>query len=319
LLASGRVANVVVAGVTIGIVLGLFFPLGLRDPIVYVGVLAVAAGVYALRRAAGGGAIGMAAIVAVVIGERLWVVRPESAVIFAVAVGAVATVLRPVLRVAAMPTKGIADLTNAERSKAFDDVLLVGRMIGNAPNLETATFLFDEAKAGFERVAADSEKVEGKAATMLTIVGGAAGALGVFGVTKDARSLANSPSLIAAACFAACALIALLVVLRGKAYAYPTVDDLLSGPMIAEDRRAGTTLLLAQSYCRARDALRKACRWDSTFIVIALAAVTAAAVLALLGAVTSPAVPSAFPSAAPRPTPRFACARPPTSFGRNMV
>jgi hypothetical protein len=149
-------------------------------------------------------------------------------------------------------------------------------------------FLLAEAKASCDRVSAGSDNLESKATTLLGLVAGASGVLGVFGTSRDGKSIIATPILLGAVALAVIALVCLLYVLRAKRVPTPGVDVLISSGMVAEDNRLGLALAITRMYASMRGLLAREVRSEPRALFCAYVATAAAAVLVLLNvAVTS--------------------------------
>ncbi len=184
-------------------------------------------------------------------------------------------------------------VSNRDREKAYVEVRgLIDRVPKGSPHLdaphfETAAFLLEEAKAGFERVDSGSNNIESKATSLISIVAGASSALGIFGFTKDGKAVVATPTILAAFAFAVIALIALLYVLRSKSYKNPGIDAYVSAGMVAEDNRVGVALSLAKAYRESRDVLGETIRYEPLVLFIGYVAIATAAGLVLINAATA--------------------------------
>jgi hypothetical protein len=74
-----------------------------------------------------------------------------------------------------------------EAARSAIGLVPVGYPHADTPSLETALFVLEEAKAGFERSDRGSDNIEAKATTLITIVAGASSALGVLGSQEKAE------------------------------------------------------------------------------------------------------------------------------------
>lgn len=190
----------------------------------------------------------------------------------------------------------IAPVTSAQRQQAYKDTKAMMGLAGAGANADSALFVFNEAKGGFDQSLSFGEKIEGKASTMLTLVGGASGALGVFGMTTEGHAIVTTSIVGAAVASAAVALVAVLYVLRGKEFRAPNVEEFISGPIADADNRVGIALLLAQSYRTSEVEQKAVIRWDPFALFIAEAAIVLAALL-ILDAVAQASLAAGHPAA----------------------
>jgi len=196
-----------------------------------------------------------------------------------------------------LPAKPVTDEERIrayqELEEAYNEVrALIDRVPKGPPHLdgphfETAAFLLEEAKAGFERVDSGSSNIESKATSLISIVAGASSALGIFGFSKDGKAVVATPTILAAFTFAVIALICLLYVLRSKHYKDPAIDKYVSAGMVAEDNRVGIALSLAKAYRESRDVLAQTIRYEPLALFIGYVSIATAAGLVLINAATA--------------------------------
>ena len=184
--------------------------------------------------------------------------------------------------------------TDADRQAAYTvvrgavaaiDVLRPGAV-------DTAMFLLAEAKASCERVSANSDNLESKATTLLGLVAGASGLLGVFGTARDGKSIIATPVVLGAVAFAVVAIVCLLYVLRTKHVPTPGLDVFISSGMVADDNRLGLALTITRVYASMRNELAREVRSEPRALFCAYAATAAAAILVLLNVAVTSYAPS---------------------------
>jgi hypothetical protein len=132
-----------------------------------------------------------------------------------------------------------------EATRSVIKAVPLGGVHGNSPSLETAQFVLEEAKAGFERADAGSDNVEAKATTFISIVAGASSALGVFGISREGRAVVATPLILLAFLFTAVALSCLLYIVRSKRFSTPDIEPFISPGIASEDNRLVFAVLLA--------------------------------------------------------------------------
>jgi hypothetical protein len=152
--------------------------------------------------------------------------------------------------------------------------------------VESAIFLLDQAKETYDHVLGSADSHETKARSVLGIVAGATGALGVFGLSKEGRAVVPGPIVIDALGFAVIAFVCLLYVLRVKRYKRPELSTYYSGATVGPSLRVALPLALAPGYAKMASELEHRIRHEPRAIYIAYISVTAAAVLVLLNATT---------------------------------
>jgi hypothetical protein len=203
----------------------------------------------------------------------------------AVAIGLWAIGIRLLMTLGRLRERELADEPPADavREAMINNATALMALAGPTVNVKTAMFLYEGAKARFERDISQHEKVEAKATTMLTLVGGASGAIGLFGFATGGHTILAGTTVVLAAIAAAIALIASVYVLRMKGTEAPRFDGFLSSAAIASDLRAGIALSLAQNYQERTDEFARKTRWDGEAMFAAGVAVVVAALLVLIG------------------------------------
>jgi hypothetical protein len=178
--------------------------------------------------------------------------------------------------------------TDEERRAAYEAVRgAVGGTIAFPPGaLETAQFLLNEAKAAFERTTARSDTFEAKATTLLGIVAGGSGAVGVLTLSRvgTGAPIRLSPLLLAALCFIVLTLLSVLYILRSKRLREIDVAPYLSTEMAVSDHRIPLALVLAGQYVEMDDRLRLEAKNEPRILLVAYAATAIGAALIVLHA-----------------------------------
>jgi hypothetical protein len=180
--------------------------------------------------------------------------------------------------------------TDADREAAYTAVrsAVAAIEVVRPGAVDTALFLLAEAKASCERVSEHSDNLESKATTLLGLVAGASGMLGVFGTSRDGKSIIATPIVLGAAALTVAAIVCLLYVLRAKRVPIPGLDIFISSAMVADDNRLGLALTITRLYAWMRNELAREIRSEPRALFYAYTATAAAAVLVLLNvAVTS--------------------------------
>jgi hypothetical protein len=174
--------------------------------------------------------------------------------------------------------------TDDERRQAYEAVrAAVAGIVAFPPGaLETAQFLLDEAKAAFERTTARTDRFESKATTLLGLVAGGSGALGVFALSRGGATISRSPFILAALVFVMISFLSVLYILRSKGLAEVDVAAYVSTEMATRDNRISLALLLAAEYGEMDDRLRLEARNEPRALLVAYAATAVAAVLIVL-------------------------------------
>jgi hypothetical protein len=185
--------------------------------------------------------------------------------------------------------------TDAEREAAYRAVRsAVSAIDALRPGaVDTAMFLLAEAKASCERVSASSDNLESKATTLLGLVAGASGVLGVFGTSRDGKSIVATPLVLGAVALTVAAIVCLLYVLRAKRVRTPGLDVFISSGMVAADNRLGLALTMTRKYASLRNELAREIRSEPRALFYAYTATTAAAVLILLNVAVTSRAPTA--------------------------
>jgi hypothetical protein len=150
--------------------------------------------------------------------------------------------------------------------------------------IETANFLLDEAKSNFERTVSQSANLESKATTLLGIVAGATGILGVFS-TRDGSAAIKTPLVgIATVCILV-SLLCLFYILRAKSFESPNMSSYVCAAMVREDNRLGLALALAETYRYVRARWARELRIEGSALFTAHFATVLASVFLLLNAI----------------------------------
>jgi hypothetical protein len=158
--------------------------------------------------------------------------------------------------------------------------------------IETANFLLDEAKSSFARTVSQSANLESKATTLLGIVAGATGVLGVFG-TRDGRAAIETPLVGIATVCILISLVCLFYVLRAKRFESPDISSYVSAAIVREDNRLGLALALAESYRYVRARWARDVRIEGSVLFSAYLATALASIFILANAVSDHREPSA--------------------------
>lgn len=179
-------------------------------------------------------------------------------------------------------------ITPEESEAAYNELRNILERLDNSkqPSVETATFLLDTEKSGFERTYAGSDNLESKATTLLGIVAGASSAFGVFGIPKAGSSIVTTPIVLTAFGFVVVSIVALLYMLRAKTFEIPDMGKYLIAAVVGEDNRVPLALVVAQRYRQMREQLRREIEAEPNALFIAYASVAIAAALVLLNTFT---------------------------------
>lgn len=177
-----------------------------------------------------------------------------------------------------------ADPTPQQRREAFVRVS-TDPQHGDG-DADTALLLLDEARRRYERTQSSGDALEGKAASLLSIVSGASGAVGIFGLTKPETPLVTSPLTLDAVGAALAALSCALYLLRPKAFRAPDPSFFISGPVTDRDRRVGLSLELAEGYSKFEREYLYSLRSDRWVLLLGYLFIATAAAFVLVAAMT---------------------------------
>jgi hypothetical protein len=200
----------------------------------------------------------------------------------------------------------------AARKRVFHDLANIS-VIGNG-DAQSALFLLEQARSRYDRAMDAGDSLEAKASALLSIVAGATGAIGVFGLTSTGKPVVVSPLMVAAVAAALMGLSTALYLLRPKRFDAPDASNYLSAEIISNDNRARLAITFAARYAEDAAEYLLSLRYDRWLLLWAYASIVAAALFVLADAASGTsqqAAATASPSPVPSPTRLPAAARRP--------
>jgi hypothetical protein len=190
------------------------------------------------------------------------------------------------------------DTASAGDRRAAYDALTQIVLTNGTPSAETALLLRDEAKNHFDRVRAGGAAVEAKATTLLTVIAGSTGVLGLFGVSFD-KPVTLTAATEGAFILGLVGIVALLYVVRPKDLPDPEGAEYISGAVTGNDNRVRLAMTFADLYTLDARIHLYATRFARSAMFIAYVAFTAAALLVFSNLSAASHSPPASPTASP--------------------
>jgi hypothetical protein len=179
------------------------------------------------------------------------------------------------------PSRLMDDRT-ADRESVYRG--MIASVAGVVPNAPTAKLLLSESKDRYKHADEHRQNIESKATALLSVVAGATSALGIFGMTRDGKTIVATVMSAHAVAAAIVALVCLLFVLRAKRVIYPNIAAWVSKSTISYPNEAALALVLAESYNDSANINKEHTRRDSIALFLASVSIALAAVLVIIQA-----------------------------------